>query len=221
MYNELIQKDIDALEKLKSNKPEKYNILDILENVGTIFTGAYLHHKDVPTEKIFERSIAENTKLRRERLDEIKRKEQNINNELFKEYFTDYESPSNMYKKLSETENAEINKTKVDFIKKILSRLQRTIDYVPKYNTFKIGENEKIIDTVERILDFNDKIQSGQGLKILTPNQMLSRLSISLAQLKGGNNSEKLKNEVRQLLHSLYRSKKLTKQIYQRLVDII
>ena len=42
--------------------------------------------------------------------------------------------------------------------------------------------------------------QEGKGIKILTPNQMLSRLSISLAQLKEGNNSEKLKNEIRQLL---------------------
>ena len=52
-----------------------------------------------------------------------------------------------------------------------------------------------------------------QGLKILTPNQMVSRLPISLAPLKAGNNPEKLKNEVRQLLYSLYRWKKLTKQI--------
>ena len=55
------------------------------------------------------------------------------------------------------------------------------------------------------------KNQPGHGLKILTPSQMLSRLPISLAQLKPGNNSEKLKNEIRQLLYSLYRSKKLTK----------
>ena len=61
----------------------------------------------------------------------------------------------------------------------------------------------------------------GQGLKILTPNQMLSRLPITLAQLKAGNNSEKLKNEIRQLLYSLYRSKKLTKQLYKSLIDII
>ena len=47
--------------------------------------------------------------------------------------------------------------------------------------------------------------QQGQGLKRLTPNQMISRLPISLAQLKSGNNSEKLKNEVRQLLYSLHR----------------
>ena len=50
---------------------------------------------------------------------------------------------------------------------------------------------------------------------------MLRRLPISLAQLKIGNNSEKLKNEIRKLLYSLYRSKKLTKNIYKRLVDII
>ena len=50
--------------------------------------------------------------------------------------------------------------------------------------------------------------QLGQGLKILTPDQMLSRLSITLAQLKAGNNSQKLINEIRQLLYSLYHSKK-------------
>ena len=50
---------------------------------------------------------------------------------------------------------------------------------------------------------------------------MLNRLPISLAQLKAGNNSEKLKNEIRQPLYSLYRSKKLTKQIYKSLINII
>ena len=61
----------------------------------------------------------------------------------------------------------------------------------------------------------------GKGLKILTPNQMLSTLPISSAQLNAGNNSEKLKNEIRQLLYSLYRSKKLTKQLYNSLIDVI
>ena len=55
----------------------------------------------------------------------------------------------------------------------------------------------KIANTVELILDFNERNQEGKGLKILTLNQMLSRLPISLAQLKAGNNSEKLKNEIR------------------------
>ena len=69
----------------------------------------------------------------------------------------------------------------------------------------KIKENEKIINIVERSLYFNQVDQSGQGLKILTPNQMISRLPISSAQSKAGNNSEKLKNEIMQLLYSLYR----------------
>ena len=63
--------------------------------------------------------------------------------------------------------------------------------------------------------------QQGKGVKILTPNQMLSRLPISLAQLKAGNNSEKLKNEIRQLLYSLYRSKNMTKQVYNNLIKPI
>ena len=50
---------------------------------------------------------------------------------------------------------------------------------------------------------------------------MLSRLPISLAQIKAGNNSEKLKNEIGQLLYSLYRSKQLKEQLYKSLVDII
>ena len=86
-----------------------------------------------------------------------------------------------------------------------------------------IEKPNKIVNIVEWILDFNKKIQeqSGKGLKILTPDQMLSRFPITLAQLKAGNNSENNKNEIRQLLYTLYRSKKLTKQIYQSLVNII
>ena len=60
--------------------------------------------------------------------------------------------------------------------------------------------------------DFSDT--KGEGLKILTPNQMLNKLPITLAQLKAGNNSEKPQNDIRQLLYSLYQSKKLKKQLY-------
>ena len=92
---------------------------------------------------------------------------------------------------------------------------------MPDNNTFVIEENEKIINIVDSNLYFNQLEQQGSGSKILTPNQMLSRLPITLAQLNAGNNSEKLKNEIRQLLYSLYRSKKLTKQLYKSLTDII
>ena len=99
--------------------------------------------------------------------------------------------------------------------------MKRDIKNVSKNRKFMIKENKKIINIVECILYFNQLDQSGQGLKILTPNQMLSRLPITLAQLKAGNNSEKLKKEIRQFLYSLYRSKKLTKQFYKSLIDII
>ena len=66
---------------------------------------------------------------------------------------------------------------------------------------------------VKKILEFKKQNKPGEGLKILKPDQMLSRLPISLAQLKAGNNSQKLKNEIRQLLYSLYRSKKTYKTI--------
>ena len=86
----------------------------------------------------------------------------------------------------------------------------------------KLSNQIKYWKLFKKILDFNKEIQKqGLGLKVLTPDQMLRRLPISLAQLNAGNNSEKLKNEIRQLLNSLYRSKKLTKNIYKSLFDIV
>ena len=61
----------------------------------------------------------------------------------------------------------------------------------------------------------------GAGLKILTNKQMLNRLPILLAQIQAGNNSKKLKNEIRQILYSLYRSKLSTKTVYNNLIKSI
>ena len=61
----------------------------------------------------------------------------------------------------------------------------------------------------------------GSGLKILTPQQMLACLPILLAQIKVGNNSRELKNEIRQLLYSLYRSKQISKTVYKKLIATI
>ena len=109
----------------------------------------------------------------------------------------------------------------IELINKKLTKTKNITKNVPKDKSFKIEDNEKIIDIVERILELNSEKQLGIGLKILTPNQMISRLPITLAQLKAGNNSEKHKNEIRQLFYSLYRSKNLTKQLYKSLIDII
>ena len=81
---------------------------------------------------------------------------------------------------------------------------------------------ESIVEIVEKILKFNKQSQQkGQGIKILTPNQMLNRLPIALAQLQAENNSNKLKSEIKQLLYSLYCSKNITEQIYKSLIGII
>ena len=85
----------------------------------------------------------------------------------------------------------------------------------------KIEKADKIVKIVKIILKFNKQNQEGQELKILTPNQTLSRLPITLAQLQAENNSEKLKNEIRQLLYFLYRSKNMTKQVYNNLIKYI
>ena len=80
-----------------------------------------------------------------------------------------------MCKKLREAEGKK-NEDQVYSINKVLNKMKKTIENVPENKRFKIEENEKIINIVERILYFNQLDQSGRGLKILTPNQMLSRL---------------------------------------------
>ena len=65
------------------------------------------------------------------------------------------------------------------------------------------------------------KEQEGTGLKIITPNQMLKRLPIAIAQIKAGNNSESLLNEIRQIAYSLYRSKEITKKVYNNIIKSI
>ena len=65
------------------------------------------------------------------------------------------------------------------------------------------------------------KQQEGTGIKILTPNQMLKILPIALGQKKAGNNSESLLNEIRQIVYSLYRSKEITKKVYNNIIKSI
>ena len=61
--------------------------------------------------------------------------------------------------------------------------------------------------------------QEGKGLKIFTPNQMHKRLPIALAQIKAGNNGQSLLNEMRQIVYSLYRSKEITKKVYNNTIN--
>ena len=89
-----------------------------------------------------------------------------------------------MYKKLRAAEGKE-NEDQLYVIKKVLNKMKKTIKKVSEDRKFMIEEDEKIIRVVELIFCLNQLGQSGQGLKIiLTPKQMFSRISISLAQLK-------------------------------------
>ena len=63
------------------------------------------------------------------------------------------------------------------------------------------------------------KTKYGEGLKILTPKQMLQRLPIALAKVKAGNTSENLLNEIRQIIYSLHREKEVTKKVYNNIMN--
>ena len=135
--------------------------------------------------------------------EQVMRKETGITSEVFQKHFS-FKRPSDMLKSVYETNDKKKNSKLVNVIKSVLSDLKNEIGNMGEEEN-GIEKPSEIIDIVEKILEFNK--QDEQGLKILTPNQMLSRLPITLAQLKAGNNSQKLINEIRQLLYSLYRSK--------------
>ena len=65
------------------------------------------------------------------------------------------------------------------------------------------------------------KAKKHEGLKILTPKQMFQRLLMALSQVKAGNTSENLLNEIRQIIYSLYRAKEITKKIYNNVMNSI
>ena len=126
-----------------------------------------------------------------------------------------------MYKDLNTIIDIEENKTKNNNNNNNnLADLMMKLKNNPTNNAKKIRNRNNMVEIVELILKFNQLEQEGSGLNILTPNRMLRKLPVSSAQLKAGNNSEKLKNEIRQILYSLNRLKKLTKNIYKSLPDM-
>ena len=145
-----------------------------------------------------------------EEIDLIKNYLKNIN----------FQKPSDMLMLLNKTNDKTKTIELVNMINSGLKDLNEEIKNMSK-KEIKIKNPDKIVEIVEMILKFNKQDQQEKGLKILTPNQMLSRLPITLVQLKAGNNSEKLKNEIRPLLYSLYHSKNMTKQVYNNLINYI
>ena len=114
---------------------------------------------------------------------------------------------------------------------KFMNNVEKFEYYKSKKKDSSVSPNQKkmiryardlkdIIDLYNLKLD-RDTSKKGEGLKMLTDKQMLNRLPILLAQIEAGNNSIKLKNEARQILYSLYRSKVLTKTVYNNLIKSI
>ena len=112
-----------------------------------------------------------------------------------------------------------------DFTKKARPRnpAQRTLraDVIDSVTSLVQGREMVINAFKSRIFQVSKESQEGTGLKILASNQMLKRLPIALAQVKAGNNSESLLNEIRQLVFSLYRSKEITKKVYNNIINSI
>ena len=120
-------------------------------------------------------------------------------------------------------------------------------EFLNKLSNIKIGkktlEQKEVINNLEKFYNsreevinfFRDYIEmlsdanydakqnetEGKGLKILTPKQMLQRLAIALAQVKAGNNSESLLNEIKQIVYSLYQPKQITKEVYNNIIKSI
>ena len=151
---------------------------------------------------------------------QITDEEKDINDEIFKKYFK-VQRPSDMLVVLNKENDTEKKNQLVNLINSGLKDLKEEIKKMSK-EEIEIEDPKLIVNIVEKILKFNKQDQQkGQGLKILTPNEIINRLPIALAQLQAGNTSNKLKNEIRQLLYSLYRSKNITEQIYKSLISTI
>ena len=138
--------------------------------------------------------------------------------------------------KNGDTTLQQVEKHQKDF-KKELNKIAPGNPKQKSNNQLNVIKNVKsLYDSRQKIIDLlndNSKIRSeaiykskqnetkGKGLKILTPKQMLQRLPIALAQVKAGNNSESLLNEIRQIVYSLYQSKEITKKVYNNIIKSI
>ena len=191
-----------------SPKHDKYVILrnNLVDNASKFYEGRekiievfknevlpFYYDKDYEEQMKFEKEKEEEeTIFSVSKFDEwVNKQETSIKTELFTKHFKK-QRPSDMLKYLYQTNDRKRNHELVNIINSGLKDLKKEIKKMPKEER-KIEKPDEIVKIVKKILKFNKQKQEGQGIKILTPNQILSRLPISLAQLEAGNNSKKLK----------------------------
>ena len=90
--------------------------------------------------------------------------------------------------------------------------------YKPRNEASKFYDDYSLMMSEEKTKSKQNNTTKGTRLKLLTPKQMLQQLPIALAQVKAGNNSENLLNEIRQIIYSLYQSKEITKKVCNNLM---
>ena len=151
--------------------------------------------------------------------------------------FNEYKGMMNIFKSIHSGDKT------LEDIEQEQNKFKMEINIIKQGNPKKKKESEKQQETINNIenlyksrqevvnmfnnyaKNFSESIHKakheGKGLKILAPNQMFKRLPIALAQIKAGNNSESLLNEIRQILYYLHRSKKITKMLYNNIINSI
>ena len=136
-------------------------------------------------------------------------------------------SPKNIYEKYVKRVN-ELYSQAAEDMKEIFKEVRKI--YIPPRTSLADEKSDADTDSQSEKLDIaqgeksesdEETEQKRKGLKILTPKQMVTRLPILLAQLKAGNNSQNLKHDIGQIAYSLYRSKILSKLIYNNLINTI
>ena len=206
-YDLTLQKAQDNQQELKSKKKKKRKKRK--EKGDTLYSANKLYSIKNEIINAFKKGFfpyidgfqEEETKTDANAFNEhIIKEETDINTELFKKHFN-FQRPSDMLKFLYKV-NTNQNNELVNVINSGLKDSKEEIKKMPKEEK-ETEKSDNIVKLVEEILKFNKQKQEGQGMKILTPS------------------SEKLKNEVRQLLYSLYHSKNITKQVHNNLIKCI
>ena len=147
------------------------------------------------------------------------------------EKLVDFDMPIDLYtnlltKKISMSE-VEEQQGKLELLLDELSELNKNklskkqIDVINILNNYNNNREDYIAMYLGDIKEPKKTKKAGTGLKILTPSQMLKRLPIALAQIKAGNNSKSLLNQIKQIAYFLYRSKEITKKVYNNIIKSV
>ena len=214
---EQLNKTNDAIKIYKKNKKKFKNIPNIESKMNKNENYAKMFKKVL--NKIISNEINKNSSTKKKIIDitwvDDPKLFNQINNDATSRYHKDKNSTEllSIQNFLDDINNEDIKNKK---------GVSRNFNYLK--NNVKSDELKDIVKELEHAIfryDYENKELPGSGLKILTKKQMLSRLPILLAQIQAGNNSTKLKNEIRQILYSLYRLKVLTKTVYNNLIKVI